>query len=214
MPPLRPTKSSVSRPSIHDLSTFLLSPQTYSARCHSSLTRHHHLTHSRTYTLQFRSAISTRRFTTQPRPLSAPKSKDRGPVSEENTQTDFGSLNVLGSTPAPSTSIDACLWDGFHLNSGVKIVGGSGVLLVAGEAFGWRPWEAGTTGKDGGMGKMRLLNEKGQWEVGDDAWGLLGLVWPKPGMYLPFYLHENRMVRTFRILVMVWCSHVDLWQIC
>jgi hypothetical protein len=73
----------------------------------------------------------------------------------------------------------------------VKIVGGSGVLLVAGEAFGWRPWEAGRDGRGAygagaGGGKYgegkRLVNEKGQWEVGDDAWGLLGLVWPKPGM--------------------------------
>jgi hypothetical protein len=79
----------------------------------------------------------------------------------------------------------------------VKIVGGSGVLLVAGEAFGWRPWEAGLVSKAGeggevrgasgaGAGKYgagkRLVNDKGQWEVEDDAWGLLGLVWPKPGM--------------------------------
>jgi len=81
---------------------------------------------------------------------------------------------VLGNTPAPSTSIDACLWDGFHLDSGVKITGGTGVLLVAGEAFAWRPWET--------KGDLKLVNEKGQWEVGDEAWGLLGLVWPKPGM--------------------------------
>ena len=115
---------------------------------------------------------------------SPPKSHDRGPVSEETTQTDFGKLNVLGGTPAPSTSIDACLWDGFHLNSGVKIVGG-GVLLVAGEAFGWRPWEAATEAvEDGGMGNMRLINGKGQFEVSNDAWGLLGLVWPKPDLLI------------------------------
>jgi hypothetical protein len=30
---------------------------------------------------------------------------------------------------------------------------------------------------------MKLVNEKGQWEVDDVAWGLLELVWPKPGMY-------------------------------
>jgi NADH dehydrogenase [ubiquinone] 1 alpha subcomplex assembly factor 3 len=105
---------------------------------------------------------------------AAPKSHDRGPPSTEDTQTDFGSLNVLGNTPAPSTSIDACLWDGFHLDSGVKITGGSGVLLVAGEAFSWRPWEAGN-------GDFKLVNEKGQFDLEDEAWGLLSLVWPKPG---------------------------------
>jgi hypothetical protein len=62
------------------------------------------------------------------------------------------------------------------LDSGVKITGGTGVLLVAGEAFSWKPWEAGEGDK-----KMRLVNDKGQWEVDDEAWGLLGLVWPKPG---------------------------------
>jgi NADH dehydrogenase [ubiquinone] 1 alpha subcomplex assembly factor 3 len=95
---------------------------------------------------------------------------------------------VLGNAPAPSTSIDACLWDGFHLNNGVKIVGGSGVLLVAGEAFAWRPWEAGRgkdeEGREGGpLWGKRLVNEKGQWEVEDVSWGLLELVWPKPGMF-------------------------------
>jgi hypothetical protein len=62
------------------------------------------------------------------------------------------------------------------LDSGVKITGGTGVLLVAGEAFSWKPWEAGKDDK-----KVRLVNDKGQWDVEDEAWGLLGLVWPKPG---------------------------------
>lgn len=74
----------------------------------------------------------------------------------------------------PSSSIDACLWDGFHLNNGVK-VNESGVLLVGGEAFAWRPWRTGE-------GK-RLVNAKGQFEVGEGSWGVLELVWPKPGMF-------------------------------
>jgi len=65
------------------------------------------------------------------------------------------------------------------LDNGVKVTGGDGVLLVAGEAFSWRPWEAGR--KEGEGKGLRLVNEKGQWDVGDEAWGLLGLVWPKPG---------------------------------
>ena len=93
---------------------------------------------------------------------------------------------MLGNTPAPSTSIDACLWDGFHLNSGVKIVGGSGVLLVAGEAFTWKPWEASNAERN-----LRMVNEKGQFEVPDEVWGLLELVWPKPGP-LPLCLYLQR----------------------
>jgi NADH dehydrogenase [ubiquinone] 1 alpha subcomplex assembly factor 3 len=28
---------------------------------------------------------------------------------------------------------------------------------------------------------MKLVNEKGQFDVEDEAWGLFSLVWPKPG---------------------------------
>jgi NADH dehydrogenase [ubiquinone] 1 alpha subcomplex assembly factor 3 len=107
-----------------------------------------------------------------------PPSRERGPASEESTQTDFSSLDVLGSTPVPSTSIDACLWDGFHLNNGVKITNGAGVLLVNGESFAWRPWNAN---RGEGEDKRRLITEKGLWEAGDESWGVLALVWPKPG---------------------------------
>lgn len=126
---------------------------------------------------------------------TAPKSHDRGPQSSESTQTDFNTLNVLGATPAPSTAIDACMPDGFALNSGLKITGNSGVLLVNGEAFKWRPWAKpgraeGTIGA-GGKGDDNkgvsspagsVRNTKGQFEVGDDAWGVLDLCWPKPDL--------------------------------
>jgi len=126
-------------------------------------------------------------------PSNAPKSKDRGPVSKEDTQTDFNAMDILQNTPAPTTGIDACQSDGFALNSGLKVVG-SGVLLVAGEAFRWSPWiragrKEGTIGgggtADDNKGVMsrggKLLNQRGQWEVDDHVWGVLSLVWPKPG---------------------------------
>ena len=123
-----------------------------------------------------------RTFTTiPPRDASpVPKTADRGPASKEDTQTDFGTMNVLGNTPAPTTAIDACLDDGFHLDSGLKITGGSGCILVSGEAFSWRPWEAG--GRAGGAQKGRMINKKGQWDVEKEAWGVLDLMWPKPGI--------------------------------
>lgn len=171
---LRPTNLSPLRPTIRDLSTFLLSPRSYQTGCAAQEIRRR--IPSRTIQPP---SISSRKFSRIPTVQASPKprSHDRGPQSSEDTQTDFGSLDVLGNTPAPSTSIDACLWDGFHLNSGVKVVGGSGVLLVAGDAFAWKPWEANT-----GERKLRMVNEKGQFEVPDEAWGLLELVWPKPGM--------------------------------
>lgn len=51
------------------------------------------------------------------------------------------------------------------------------MLLVSGEAFAWRPWECA------GAGRGRLINKRGQWDVGaGGAWGVLEVVWPKPGM--------------------------------
>ena len=119
---------------------------------------------------------TSRAFSTSNRLLKAPpKSKDRGPPSKEKTTTDFGALNVLGNVPPPTSSIDACLPDGFLLNSGLNVRNGSGCLLVAGEMFNWRPWELG------GQGKIGMVNQKGQWSVDKQAWGVLDLVWPKPG---------------------------------
>ena len=67
------------------------------------------------------------------------------------------------------------------------------MLLVGGEAFKWRPWLAVDGGRDGGKdgdgqidrlkNKTDLLkNRHGQWEVHESCWGLLDLVWPKPGI--------------------------------
>ncbi|KAI0180341.1 hypothetical protein GGR52DRAFT_530899 [Hypoxylon sp. FL1284] len=112
-------------------------------------------------------AASTRsRFHT-----SAPRA-----ANDEPPPTDFGALDVLGNTPAPSTSIDVCTPDGFHLNSGARVVDGAGVLLVGGEAFSWRPWLP--------RGEKRLLNKKGQWEVPGESLGLLGLLWPRPDLLI------------------------------
>jgi hypothetical protein len=130
--------------------------------------------------IPFRAQIST---TSIARQASPAQSNDRGPVSQEGTQTDFGSLNVLGNTPPPTTSIDACLDDGFHLDNGLKIGGGSGCILLAGEAFSWRPWAT-----YGSKGRGAMINSKGQWEVDKEAWGVLDLVWPKPGMTVLRYV--------------------------
>ncbi|KAI1005756.1 hypothetical protein K3495_g2471 [Podosphaera aphanis] len=120
---------------------------------------------------------------------SAPAiSRDRGPPSAEETQTDFGTLDVYRNTPPPSTAIDACVWDGFHLNNGVRVLGGMGVLLVAGEAFSWQPWRA----RDDAV--PRLCNARGQWEVDDAAWGLLELVWPRPDLLVLGLGPEMRLV--------------------
>ena len=107
------------------------------------------------------------------------RSRDRGPRSDEDTQTDFGALNILGNMGTPATSIDACVSDGFHLNNGLKTSDGSGIVLVGGEAFSWRPWEATPTQKP-----LSVLGRVGTLEIGGSsgAWGLLELLWPKPDL--------------------------------
>jgi hypothetical protein len=148
----------------------------------------------RALTAASRSTGQRRSLHVTPAPAYAsrpPASHDRGPKSDEDTQTDFASLDVLRNTAPPATGVDACTKNGFALNNQMRI-SGSGVLLVGGEAFRWRPWlredrKEGTIA-EGGVGDDamtgRLQNAKGQWEVPDAAWGLLEIVWPKPGKVL------------------------------
>ncbi|KAF9877922.1 hypothetical protein CkaCkLH20_04498 [Colletotrichum karsti] len=97
-------------------------------------------------------------------------------TNEYEGGTDFEQLDVLGGAPTPSTSIDVCMSDGFSLNSGVKILDGNGALLVGGEAFEWRPWEA--------KGSMNLINAKGQFELPAEVFGVLELLWPRPDLLI------------------------------
>ncbi|KAF6812802.1 duf498 domain-containing protein [Colletotrichum sojae] len=106
----------------------------------------------------------------------SPRLKNDAPPKEYEGGTNFSELDVLGNTPTPSTSIDVCMSDGFSLNSGVKILDGNAALLVGGEAFEWRPWEA--------KGSLNLINAKGQFEVPTEAWGVLDLLWPRPDLLI------------------------------
>lgn len=122
---------------------------------------------------------------------NAPTSRDRGPTSSEDTQTDFGALNILGNQPAPATGIDACTNDGFHLNNDVKI-SGAGVLLVAGEWFRWKPWVAKTNTNAAPSSSLKplrdpgslLRNARGQFSLPASTLGVLDLVYPKPDLLI------------------------------
>ncbi|QYT02953.1 Alkaline phosphatase [Trichoderma simmonsii] len=114
---------------------------------------------------------SYKSFHTSP---SLSKNRDRDAIPDTSHRTSFSELDVLGSVPVPSTSVDVCMHDGFGLNSGITIAGGDGALLVNGEAFAWRPWEV--------SGKMKLVNEKGQFEVPAEAFGLFDVLWPRPDL--------------------------------
>ncbi|EGC45998.1 DUF498 domain-containing protein [Histoplasma capsulatum var. duboisii H88] len=111
-----------------------------------------------------------------------------GPDGDEASESALSALNVLADVAAPSTAIDSCFPDGFQLGNGMRITDGDGCLLVDGEVFRWRPWEAGKNDGDSGGGRkdgMRaMINEKGQWEVSEEVWGVLKLVWPKPDLLI------------------------------
>lgn len=143
-------------------------------------TCHQRFAHTRTTGPVHARCIHSTRPLSHPSP--PPRSRDRGPKSNEDTQTDFDALDVLRNTAAPATSIDACTEDGFALNNQTRI-SGSGVLLVGGEAFRWRPWDRSGSEGDEGSSTGRVFNKKGQWEVPQGAWGVLELVFPKPGKF-------------------------------
>jgi hypothetical protein len=105
----------------------------------------------------------------------APKTHDRGPPSQETTQTDFGQLDVLGNVPPPASTVELCLPSGFELANGVRVEG-AGMLLLGGEVFRWTPWWTGQ-----GKPPRKLINARGQWDVEKDTLGLLDLMWPRPG---------------------------------
>lgn len=114
----------------------------------------------------------------------APKTHDRGPVSEEETQTDFSKMDILANAGAvtPANSIDACTGDGFHLNNGQQTTGGLGLLLLDGEAFVWTPWDTRTEKSTEGFGK--LLDKRGILNLPPSSLGVLELVYPKPDLLL------------------------------
>lgn len=145
---------------------------------------HHHLTGSPAAPPAHSPPARRGLHTTAPTRASS-GSNGSGPQGGES-RTDLGALDVLAGAETPATAVDICLPDGFKLGSGISARGGDGLLLVGGEAFAWRPWECssgnGNGNGNGARKKMRLINAKGQWEVPEEAFGLLALVWPRPDL--------------------------------
>ncbi|KAH7140709.1 NADH dehydrogenase 1 alpha subcomplex assembly factor 3 [Dactylonectria macrodidyma] len=107
---------------------------------------------------------------------AVPSRSKKQEVPAHSPPTNFKDLDVLGDVPVPSTSVDVCTYDGFGLNSGVMITDGNGVMLVDGEVFNWRPWEA--------KGSMNLANKKGQFEIPPESFALFDLIWPRPDLLI------------------------------
>jgi NADH dehydrogenase [ubiquinone] 1 alpha subcomplex assembly factor 3 len=66
---------------------------------------------------------------------------------------------------------------GFHLNNGIRTTDGSGILLLGGEAFTWRPWGPSST-----IGS--LLSRTGILNIEPSMFGLLDVLYPKPDLLI------------------------------
>jgi NADH dehydrogenase [ubiquinone] 1 alpha subcomplex assembly factor 3 len=98
--------------------------------------------------------------------------------------TSLGLLDVLGNIPAPATSVDVCMSSGFQLNNGTRVTDGSGVLLVGGEAFCWRPWDFPSSSSAAAKPDWRLQNKKGQYDIAPQSLSLLAHLWPRPDLLI------------------------------
>lgn len=119
------------------------------------------------------------RATFHARPSLSQKSKQHlsdglaVPVHENTNRSEIlSSLDVLGSIPAPPSAVEATYSDGFLLNNGVKVH--DGVMLLNNEVFLWQP------ALKGGIEESKAKTG-GVLELAEEAWGLLDVVYPKPG---------------------------------
>jgi len=102
----------------------------------------------------------------------------RGETSTDHSIADppvdtFSSLNVYEDILPPGSAIETIYDDGFIFSSGVRFFDGSGALMVQGEVFRWRPVERG------GVEEEKALRT-GVLELGEEVWGALDVVTPKP----------------------------------
>lgn len=97
----------------------------------------------------------------------------------------FSELDVLSGLPIPASAVDSVFDDGFLLNNGQEIHG-DGVFLLNNDVFRWRALIQGSG--DGVMGELEGATTKarrtGVLELNDEVWGVLDVVYPRPGTFL------------------------------
>lgn len=129
------------------------------------------------------------------------------PVQEStNPAETFPSLDVLGSIPPPPSAVEATFADGFLLNNGMEVR--DGVILLNSEVFRWMPVQKG------GLEESKAKTG-GVLELAEEAWGLLDVVYPKPGWFtshpLPRY-HYSITLLCARFSLLLFFRHVRaLW---
>ena len=116
--------------------------------------------------------------TPRPSPGKSPKSgaSNNNPLGGHSSSSSppstpgLSGLDIYGDLPNPVNSIEALYDTHFLLTSGIRTAPGSGVFLLNDSVFTWAPDAAC---KDGVVG------------FGEGAWGVLEVVWPKPGLSPP-----------------------------
>ena len=119
--------------------------------------------------------------TTPHPPAKSPKPNSslgggHNPASTSTSAPGLSGLDLYNDLPNPINSIEALYDTHFLLTSGTRTAPGSGVFLLNDSVFSWTP---AVTCKNGIVG------------FGRGAWGVLEVVWPKPGLSYPSFLEQS-----------------------
>ncbi|RPA97480.1 hypothetical protein L873DRAFT_1809760 [Choiromyces venosus 120613-1] len=111
-----------------------------------------------------------------PQTTSLERGTSNTPLEGHNSDTPSASpglsgLDIYSDLPSPINSIEALYNTHFLLTNGTATAPGSGVFLLNDSAFAWTP---------------DVSVDAGRVEFGKGAWGVLEIVWPKPGILLSF----------------------------
>jgi len=120
-------------------------------------------------------------------PTSAPSPRPTANLPSEggnDPREVFSELDVLSGLPIPASAVDSVFDDGFLLNNGQEIHGDS-VFLLNNDVFRWKALLPGTG--DGVTGELEEATARakraGVLELNDEVWGVLDVVYPKPGTF-------------------------------
>lgn len=120
------------------------------------------------------------------RPSSMPAQESTNPSET------FSSLDVLGSVPMPPSAVESTSANGFQLNNGTWV--NDGVMLLNNEVFRWQPVLKGSPDES-------KAKKVGVLDLAEEAWGILDVVYPKPGWFtshpLPRYHYSTALLYTF-----------------
>ena len=111
-------------------------------------------------------------------PISGPRTTPNFPLEGGSDPKEFLSqLDVFSGLPTPPSAVDSVFPDGFLLNDG-QMIRGDGVFLLSNDVLRWRALlsEGELEEAEAKAKKTSVL------ELPDESWGLLDVIYPKPGI--------------------------------